>query len=320
MEKERIEWIDTLKFLGIFSIYLGHLGSIPNNIRSFVFSYHVPLFFLISGFFNKKIELKEYFLFIKDSFKKYMYPYYFFTLISLIYISIRNNSFSFNNFIYSITGIRNHVWGGLWFFSCLFTIKITYNLILAIFKNKFIVFIISIFLYVISMKYLPHIPRMNPKWVYNVDSAFFYIIFYSLGDILFDKFKNKFQSKYYIILYCISILVAFDLYFGTNHFKIYRFLLENTDIFSFIFIGIFLISFNILLSIFLKKLDFLKDIGKETMILCGTETIGKMIFEDILLLFGVTLKIINPTIAMIETGVILYLIYKFIVPICKKYI
>ncbi len=56
------------------------------------------------------------------------------------------------------------------------------------------------------------------------------------------------------------------------------------------------------------------------MILCGTETIGKMIFEDILLLFGVTLKIINPTIAMIETGVILYLIYKFIVPICKKYI
>lgn len=110
------------------------------------------------------------------------------------------------------------------------------------------------------------------------------------------------------------------MYFGTNHFKIYRFLLENTDIFSFIFIGIFLISFNILLSIFLKKLDFLKDIGKETMILCGTETIGKMIFEDILLLFGVTLKIINPTIAMIETGVILYLIYKFIVPICKKYI
>ncbi|WP_366559045.1 acyltransferase family protein [uncultured Fusobacterium sp.] len=206
MEKERIEWIDTLKFLGIFSIYLGHLGSIPNNIRSFVFSYHVPLFFLISGFFNKKIELKEYFLFIKDSFKKYMYPYYFFTLISLIYISIRNNSFSFNNFIYSITGIRNHVWGGLWFFSCLFIIKITYNLILAIFKNKFIVFIISIFLYVISMKYLPHIPRMNPKWVYNVDSAFFYIIFYSLGDILFDKFKNKFQSKYYIILYYIVYL------------------------------------------------------------------------------------------------------------------
>lgn len=319
MEK-RIEWIDTLKFLGIFAIYLGHLGGQPDNIGRFVFSYHVPLFFFISGFFNKKIELKEYFLFIKDSFKRYMYPYYFFALITLIYISIRNNSFSFNNFIYSITGIRNQIWGGLWFFSCLFTIKITYNLILAIFKNKFIVFIISIFLYVISMKYLPHAPIMNPKWIYNVDSAFFYIIFYSLGDILFKNLKRNYQSKYYIILYFISILVAFDLYFGTNHFKIYRFLLENTNIFSLVFIGVFLIYFNILLSIVLVKLDFLKYIGKETMILCGTETIGKMIFEDILLLFGVTLKIINPAIAMIETGIVLYLIYKFIVPICKKYI
>lgn len=320
MEKERIEWVDILKFLGIFAIYLGHLGSIPNNIRNFVFNYHVPLFFFISGFFNKRIEVKEYIFYVKNSFKKYMYPYYFFALITLIYISIRNNSFNFNDFIYFITGIRNHVWGGLWFFSCLFTIKIIYNLILVIFKNKFIVFTISIFLYITSMKYLPHIPIMNPKWIYNVDSAFFYIIFYSLGDILFNNLKRNYQSKYYIILYYISILVAFDLYFGTNHFKIYRFLLENTDIFNFIFIGMFLISFNILLSIFLIKLDFFKDIGKETMILCGTETIGKMIFEDILLLFGITLKIINPTIAMIETGIILYLIYKFIVPICKKYV
>ena len=81
MEKERIEWVDILKFLGIFAIYLGHLGSIPNNIRNFVFNYHVPLFFFISGFFNKRIEVKEYIFYVKNSFKKYMYPYYFFALI-----------------------------------------------------------------------------------------------------------------------------------------------------------------------------------------------------------------------------------------------
>ena len=56
------------------------------------------------------------------------------------------------------------------------------------------------------------------------------------------------------------------------------------------------------------------------MILCGSETLGKMIFEDLLFLFGFSLKIVNPTIAIIETGLVLYLIYKFMVPVFKKYI
>ena len=46
----RYNWIDTLRFLGIFAIYLGHFGNRAGKLYLFVFSYHVPLFFLYQVF------------------------------------------------------------------------------------------------------------------------------------------------------------------------------------------------------------------------------------------------------------------------------
>lgn len=318
MSKQRIEWIDTLKFLGIFAIYLGHLGNSAGNLHSFVFRYHVPLFFFISGCFNKKIELNKYIDYVKDIFKRYMYPYYLFSLIIFIILSIRSNNFDSNLLMNLIKGVRNTVWG-LWFFSCLFIVKILYNFILSLTKNKRLTFIISLIFYIISMKYLSYLPILEPKWFYNIDSALFYIIFYSLGDIIFPYLKEYYRSKYCIVLYCISCLVAFDLYFGLNYFKILKFLQINS-VFSLLFIGLFLINFNILLSIFLSKIEIFKKIGKETLILCGNEQIGKLIFGDLLYLFGISLNIDNPLIAVIETYIVLFLVYKFLVPMYRKYI
>lgn len=318
MSKQRIEWIDTLKFLGIFAIYLGHLGNSAGNLHSFVFRYHVPLFFFVSGCFNKKVELNKYIDYVKDIFKRYMYPYYLFSLIIFIILSIRSNNFDSNLLMNLIKGVRNTVWG-LWFFSCLFIVKILYNFILSLTKNKRLTFIISLIFYIISMKYLPHLPILEPKWFYNIDSALFYIIFYSLGDIIFPYLKEYYKSKCCIVLYCISCLVAFDLYFGLNYFKILKFLQINS-VFSLLFIGLFLINFNILLSIFLSKIEIFKKIGKETLILCGNEQIGKLIFGDLLYLFGISLNIDNPLIAVIETYIVLFLVYKFLVPMYRKYI
>ena len=39
----RYEWVDVLRFLGIFAIYLGHFENKAGKLYSFVFSYHVSL-------------------------------------------------------------------------------------------------------------------------------------------------------------------------------------------------------------------------------------------------------------------------------------
>jgi fucose 4-O-acetylase-like acetyltransferase len=209
MNKQRIEWVDTLKFLGIFAIYLGHLGKSGGNAYLFVFKYHVPLFFVISGFFNKKVELNNYLEYIKTSFKKYMYPYYLFAIVTCVYLTLRNNHFSYTYIVNIITGTRNRIWLGLWFFSCLFIAKIMYNLLLAITKDKRITFIISLSLYylldLLAKKGIPHIPTLTPKWFWNIDSAFFYLSFYALGDLVFNWLKENYKSMYCIVLYCIVL-------------------------------------------------------------------------------------------------------------------
>ncbi len=54
MKNKRYDWVDVLKFLGIFYIFVGHFGWNSGKFYYFVFQFHVPLFFFASGFFFKQ--------------------------------------------------------------------------------------------------------------------------------------------------------------------------------------------------------------------------------------------------------------------------
>ena len=46
-------WIDVLRALGIILVVLGHVSKEPNTVI-FIYAFHMPLFFLLSGFlFNR---------------------------------------------------------------------------------------------------------------------------------------------------------------------------------------------------------------------------------------------------------------------------
>ena len=47
-QKVRYDWVDALKFLGISSIYVGHMGEAAGALYPFTFQYCVALFFLAS--------------------------------------------------------------------------------------------------------------------------------------------------------------------------------------------------------------------------------------------------------------------------------
>lgn len=44
MARNRIDWIDTLKGLGIFLVFLGHTALINKVIDHYIYSFHMPLF------------------------------------------------------------------------------------------------------------------------------------------------------------------------------------------------------------------------------------------------------------------------------------
>lgn len=58
IHSNRIEWIDWMKAIGIYLVILGHFYSIGEK---FIYAFHVPLFFLISGMLTKKESDRQLF-------------------------------------------------------------------------------------------------------------------------------------------------------------------------------------------------------------------------------------------------------------------
>lgn len=82
MEKDRIQYIDIARGIAIICIVLGHLN-IP-RINQLVFTFHVPIFFFITGFFtNTNFSIKE---FIIHKIKTLIFPYII-TCLVIIFLS-----------------------------------------------------------------------------------------------------------------------------------------------------------------------------------------------------------------------------------------
>ena len=91
--KKRIEFIDIAKGIAIICIILGHLNN--QQINKIVFTFHVPIFFIITGYFiSSKYSMKE---FIKNKFKRLIIPYII-TCLLMIIISLICNSIVFNKY------------------------------------------------------------------------------------------------------------------------------------------------------------------------------------------------------------------------------
>lgn len=81
----RDDMFDILKGIAIIFVIMGHCGSSP--LRAFIFSFHMPLFFFITGYFLKIRPIgKE----IGLNFKRLIVPYIFSSTCILMIVAIRN--------------------------------------------------------------------------------------------------------------------------------------------------------------------------------------------------------------------------------------
>lgn len=76
--KKRLTWIDNAKGIGILLVVLGHTYGIPVQLHHIIYSFHMPLFFLLSGYTfrgeNVRAErLREY---IRRMARAYLVPYF----------------------------------------------------------------------------------------------------------------------------------------------------------------------------------------------------------------------------------------------------
>jgi acyltransferase len=128
-KKERIAWIDIAKAIAIFFIVLGH--QLPSGpLCGYLYSFHVPLFFFLSGLtFNNAKEPKKFFC---EKVKRILIPYFIFSSISIGFYIITNYFFKKSGLSLTqcllgmIIGTRSTglmLWNNpLWFLPCLFVL------------------------------------------------------------------------------------------------------------------------------------------------------------------------------------------------------
>lgn len=268
--RQRIEWLDVIKGFLILTVMLGHISRTPEWIEVWIYSFHMPLFFFLSGitFSTEKYDFKS-FLFRKI--RTLIIP----GLVFEIFIIVINIGFGklhidIKNFALGvILQMRGQGTDIAWFLVALFMSEIFLYLIIKILKNQhkkislFLLFMgILNFIYLkLAGKFLNYI--VLP---YSMDLIFIILPYIYAGYLYkIDKLKIN-ESVIFTVIYAVmGTLLCFISYkilgyhFDIDLDKIGSFLLYYLTAFA---------QINWLIIVFkkIKKLKLLPFIGRNSII------------------------------------------------------
>ena len=291
---ERIEWIDQVKGFGIFLVVYGHNFPV---IEKYIYGFHMPLFFIIAGFFHPPIQQPNSIL---KRFKSILIPYFiwsfllftFWLLLGRFYgDSINYNLSIFKNFIgiFYAQGGRDYMdWGiPMWFLPTLFLTFILFYLIKCIksqYQQFLVLFIVSVLGFVI-----PHL--FKNKLVWSFDVALVALIFYAIGffskNVLINL--NKMNSWFLTILFGVLYLLLFNF---NEKIDMYRSIYGNELIF--IINGVTGSVFYLLLFKNIPIFKFFGFLGKSTIPILALQLRSLTFIKFCMLLF-IGIKVYNFT-------------------------
>ncbi|MDP3587810.1 MAG: acyltransferase family protein [Sulfuricurvum sp.] len=246
---QKIEWIDALKTIGILAVILGHIAS---PLSGFIFSWHMPLFFIIAGFFIKtNISFKE--SVVKD-FQRLMIPYFIFVFIGLGADYLKRIALHREqlNYLDEIKGILlgmdmnsliHHYGFVLWFLPALFFSRVVLAFIQKVSTNLAYNFLIVLAFF--SLSFYIDLP-------FALDNAFNALLWVFIG-FVFYRFYQESKILYILPLIGLGILILLGM----------PTLDMATKNYSNIVINIFwAVSIIYTLIAVLKKIEYSKNISK----------------------------------------------------------
>lgn len=243
--KKYLDWVNITKGLLIIMIVYGHIDY-QSTFSNFIYSFHVQAFFVISGFlfgYNKsedKYCIKD---FLIRKFKTLMIPYFSFSIIVMIYSTIKVliNGSSFKPILInlyetlSMLGILT-----LWFLPILFGAEVAYFVIR---KLSFKISTIIIVIIALISFALPLMPLQNLFFIVSnillvisrVLNALILIYIGNIIYILMNKFskssKESLAFNLFAMVFSISLSIVTFIFIRTNNITIS---LSQTSIISLI--------------------------------------------------------------------------------------
>lgn len=267
---KRIPYLDIAKGFAILFVIIGHCKYSPSIVNGWLYSFHMPLFYILSGLTFNVDHYKDFKSFFIKKVKSLLIPYYLLCIMLLILTSIIFPENNFNTFFEGLKSIfianRLHkYYFSMWFVPSLFFSEIALYFIIKKIKNKYMLGVISIVLTgigYITFKYIR-------GFYYSIDTVPIALSFLILGYILKVVFAQAQCNLRSFITMLISFIVS--VISGFVNMNLY-------DSFVGIYFGeilnpvLFYISalsgsiFILLVSLFIKKNFILEYAGKNSLV------------------------------------------------------
>ena len=130
---QRHQWVDIAKALGIYLVALGHLDQ-PDAVSSFLWTFHVPLFFFISGFLAKDTATPVFF---KHTLRRLAIPYVLLYILNVAITMVLDHRYDLHDIGTMLAGVAygTHDYPGfvnaaMWFLPALIIVQIIHQLII----------------------------------------------------------------------------------------------------------------------------------------------------------------------------------------------
>ncbi len=222
---KRLNWIDQARGLAIFMVVYGH--NFP-SIEPYIYSVHVPLFFLISGIFQPAIVSSQQWI---RRVKQLLIPYFFWATALFLFwwtvgrkfgksstqdLSVVDN---FMGVFYAQGGPEYMDWGiPMWFLPCILLVFLMHSGITRFFKGKFqsiLVLILGVVGFLWAKATHIHLP-------WSIDVAMVALIFYHLGFALKNSLKDHpYTHKWWLIALLFGVHIT-GFYFNPEKVDMYR--------------------------------------------------------------------------------------------------
>ncbi|MED5099946.1 acyltransferase [Niallia circulans] len=245
---KRIKELDLMRGIAILLVVLGH--TLPPVIKDnyifayliyhFIYNFHMPLFFLLSGFLFY-LRGQDYLLkrIVISKFKQLMIPYLSYSILIYLFINflirfserlakiLNENGYETSNsiyeIVYNILTYNNHMDKHIWFVYALFIIFILATIIETIssnygIKNHYILIVFLLISFFVSLDILPIIKIIELS-LYN-------FVFFYAGKLFVNIYKKKFLLLKYstsiITLFLIFNLITIFFHYWTINHYIYK--------------------------------------------------------------------------------------------------
>ena len=213
---DRIKWIDIVKGIAIILMLIGHMLESDSIIRMLIYSFHMPLFILINGYFIKNFKIFDN---IKKSMKSLLLPYLIVQgAVAVLGLSIKGwNAEALYHLVIKDTfggmskvGVRFgrftdfHSVGAIWFLPSLFLMRNIYILLMTVIETKKINGKLSIAIILVLSFIGYYIGNYYAYCPWSLDVALYSLVFIAIGNIMRRK---RFFDELNIFVVTVSFVV-----------------------------------------------------------------------------------------------------------------